>query len=86
MLVSGGAKLPAKILGVEPGRSWSWRVGGLIIDHIVEPAGKGSRLSMPVRSAGPLWSPVAMAYAPVVDRIAKRIVEVAERGGGETEP
>ena len=78
VIVAGGLKVPAEILEVEPGRSWSWKVGGVIVDHVVEPDGHGSRLSMPVRSAGPAWAPVALAYAPIVDLFTSRIVAIAE--------
>jgi hypothetical protein len=85
VIVAGGLKVPAEILEVEPGRSWSWKVGGVIVDHVVEPDGDGCRLSMPVRSSGSFWAPLALAYAPIVGLFTGRIVEVAEaetRGAG----
>ena len=79
VVLVGGIRLPAKILEVEAGRSWTWQVGGIIVEHQVMPAPEGSRLAMPVRPAGGLWKPAAMAYAPMVKLIARRIVRVAER-------
>jgi hypothetical protein len=36
VVLRGGVRLGAEITEVTPGRSWSWRVGGLEIHHIVE--------------------------------------------------
>jgi uncharacterized protein YndB with AHSA1/START domain len=78
VVLRGGIKVPAEILKVTPGQSWSWQVGGIVVHHIVAPAPGGSSLAMPVESAGRLWTPAALAYAPVVDLIARRIARVAE--------
>jgi uncharacterized protein YndB with AHSA1/START domain len=80
VVLRGGIRVPAEILEVSPGRSWSWRVGGIIVNHIVSPAPGGSRLTMPVKSDGRLWTPAALAYAPFVDLIARRVAQVAEEG------
>ena len=71
--------MPAEITRVDPGHSWSWMVGGIEVEHTVEAAGKGSRLSMPVHARSAPWAPAAIVYAPVVGLIARRIVRVAER-------
>ena len=78
VLLRGGAKLPAEVLEVVPGRSWSWRVGGIIVEHRVIPMPGGFRLEMPVKATGTLWKPGAIAYGGVVNLIAGRIVAVAE--------
>lgn len=80
VVLRGGIRLPAEILEVSPGRSWSWQVGGIIVNHIVTPAPGGSRLAMPVESDGRLWTPAALVYAPFVDLIARRVAQVAEEG------
>jgi uncharacterized protein YndB with AHSA1/START domain len=78
----GGITLPAEVIEVVPGRSWSWRVGGIVVDHVVRPAASGgSSLEMKVGSTGRAWSLAARAYAPVVGLIARHIVRVAERRG-----
>lgn len=79
VILAGGIKVPAEIIAVKPGRSWSWKVGGIIVDHQVEATSQGSRLSMPVEAARSAWSPLALVYAPVVDLFTSRIVKVAER-------
>lgn len=80
VILRGGLRVPAEVTRVEPGHSWSWKVGGMVVDHIVETAGSGSRLAMPVHAESAPWTPAAIAYAPVVNLIARRIVRVAERG------
>ena len=79
VVLRGGIRLPAEVTGVDPGRSWSWKVGGIVVHHVVTATPNGSRLAMPVESSGWAWSPAAKLYAPVVDLIARRIVRVAER-------
>lgn len=78
VVLRGGLRLPVEVTEVEPGRSWTWQVGGIIVSHVVESVPGGSRLSMPVRPAGGLWKPAALAYAPLVGLIARRIVRIAE--------
>lgn len=78
VLLRGGARLGAEITGVAPGRSWSWRVGGLEIDHLVEPTERGSRLTFVVEPTRALWAPAAVAYTPIVGRVARRIARLAE--------
>ncbi len=78
VILTGGLRVAAKIITVEPGRSWSWKVGGIIVDHEIEPTADGCRLSMPVRAARTAWSPLALAYGPVVDLFTGRIARVAE--------
>jgi len=84
VILAGGLRLPAEITEVLPGHSWSWQVGGILVDHVVSEAPGGSTLSMPVRPARGLWKPTALAYAPVVGLIAHRIVQIAERDHGAT--
>ena len=79
VILRGGLRLPAEVTDVVPGRSWTWKVGGIVVHHIVTPTATGSTLAMPVEPAGRPWAPAAALYAPVVGAIARRIVRVAER-------
>jgi hypothetical protein len=82
VILRGGVALPAEVTEVVPGRSWTWRVGGIVVDHVVIPVeGGGSALRMRVDSIGGPWSLAARLYAPVVGLIARHIVRVAERPG-----
>lgn len=80
VILRGGIGLPAEVTEVDPGRSWSWKVGGITVYHVVTPTPNGSRLAMPVESNGLTWAPAATLYRPVVGLIARRIVQIAERG------
>ncbi len=80
VVLRGGVRVPAEITEVVPGESWSWRVGGIVVDHVVAPSGTGgSSLAMPVESTGGPWGLAAALYAPFVGLIARQIVRVAER-------
>jgi uncharacterized protein YndB with AHSA1/START domain len=79
VLLRGGLRLGAEILEVVPGRSWAWRVKGLVIRHEVEPVSGGTRLSMTPEGDGPLWAPVALAYRVPTTLIARNVARVARR-------
>lgn len=78
VVLRGGIRVPAEILEVSPGRSWSWQVGGIVVHHVVTPDPEGSQLVMNVESKSALWAPAALAYAPVVNLIGARLARVAE--------
>ncbi|HSJ18179.1 MAG TPA: SRPBCC family protein [Solirubrobacterales bacterium] len=79
VVLRGGIRLPAQITEVEPGRSWSWEVGGLRVRHAVRTADGGSLIEHTVGGAAGIWSVAALAYAPIVGLIARNIARVAER-------
>lgn len=82
VVLRGGIRVPAEVTEVTPGRSWSWKVGGIIVNHVVTPTAAGCRLEMPVGSAGAPWVPAAILYEPFVGLIARRIASVAEHQSG----
>jgi len=78
VVLKGGIRIPAEVTQVEPGRSWTWQVGGIVVRHIVTPTADGCRLEMPVESSGAPWSVAATLYTPFVGLIARRIARIAE--------
>lgn len=78
VILRGGIRLPAEVTAVDPGRSWSWKVGGIVVHHIVTPAPGGSLLEMTVEASAKAWTPAAKLYAPVVGVIAGRTARAAE--------
>jgi uncharacterized protein YndB with AHSA1/START domain len=82
VVLRGGVRLAAEILDVVPGRSWTWRVGGIRVRHAVHtlPGGR-SRLEHEVTGTALPWSAAALAYAPLVGLIALNIARVAGRQG-----
>jgi hypothetical protein len=79
VLLPGGLRIGAEILEVVAGRSWAWRVKGLVIRHQVEPVPRGTRLSMIPEGDGPLWAPLALAYRLPTALIARNVARVARR-------
>lgn len=71
--LAGIVPVPAKVTEVEPGRSWTWRVGVLTLVHAVEPRPGGSRVSMTLD--GP--APIVLAYAPLVGALTRRLARIA---------
>ena len=79
VLLRGGLRIGAEILDVVPGRSWAWRVKGLVIHHEVEPMPGGTSLSMSPEGDGPLWAPLALAYRLPTALTARNVARVARR-------
>lgn len=79
VVLRGGLRLPARISTVEPGRSWTWQVGGIHVLHGVGPRVGGSRIRLEVTGSSRPWSAAALAYLPAVALIARNIARVAER-------
>lgn len=76
----GALPVPALVTAVDPGRSWTWRVGGVIaMDHRVAPsAGQGSVITVTLAAPGPLESVLARTYGPLVGVLVARLARVAE--------
>lgn len=72
----GVVPVPARVVEVVPGTSWTWRVGLVRLEHRVEPVPGGSRVTMTVQAPPPL----AQAYGLVVDLLCRHLARVAERG------
>jgi uncharacterized protein YndB with AHSA1/START domain len=79
VVLRGGLRVGAEILEVVPGRSWAWRVKGLVIRHEVEPVPGGTRLSMTPKGDRPLLAPLALAYRLPTALIARNVARVARR-------
>lgn len=61
--VLGVAPLPAKITWVDRGHSWSWRVGPIDMDHVVEPRDDGGcRVALVFRGPALLEKLIATVY------------------------
>lgn len=69
--------VPASISAKTPGRSWTWRVGPMTLDHLVEPRGTGSRITMTMSAPGPLDAVLGVTYGPVVRTLVRRLARVA---------
>ena len=76
----GALPVPARIDAVDAGRSWTWSVGPVRLEHSVHGLGadtvsERSVVTMTVEAP----APIATAYAPVVAFFTHRLARVAER-------
>jgi hypothetical protein len=70
----GAVPVPVEITRVEPGRSWTWRVAGMVeMDHRVEPREGGCTVAIDLRAPAPLEAGLALAYGPVIRATLKRL-------------
>jgi uncharacterized protein YndB with AHSA1/START domain len=79
IVMRSGLRIAAEILEVVPGRSWAWRVKGLVIRHEVAATPRGTRLSITPEGDGPLWAPLALAYRLPTALIARNVARIAGR-------
>jgi hypothetical protein len=83
---SGAARLlgvvpvPATIVGKEPGRSWTWRVGPVTLAHRVDAAPGGSVVGFELSAPAPLERVLRVTYAPVIALLARNLARVAAAG------
>jgi hypothetical protein len=68
-ILLGVVPVPARVTAKEPGRSWTWRVGPVELEHRVEPLGTGSTVAIELRA--PL--PIRVAYGPLVSLLVRNL-------------
>jgi hypothetical protein len=82
----GVVPIPAVIVAKQEGRSWTWRVGVVEMDHGVDPhVGGGSTVFVTMRAPAPVEALLRVSYGPVVARLVAHLAETAARaaeGGG----
>lgn len=69
--------VPVVISAKTPGRSWTWRVGPMDLEHSVEPLGSGSRITMTLSAPGPVEPVLAATYGPIIALLVRRLARVA---------
>jgi hypothetical protein len=75
----GVVPVPARITLVDPGRAWTWRVGPVTFDHLVEPRTGGCTVATTIRTATPLEAALSVTYGPVVALLMRNLARVAAR-------
>lgn len=74
----GVVPVPARIVDKRAGRSWTWRVGPMVLEHAVDPRpGGGCQVSVTLRAPGPLEPVLAATYGPVVALMVANLARVA---------
>ena len=76
----GVVPVPARVVAKRPGRSWSWDVGGALIEHRVEPRGSGCTIAIELEAPPPLEAILRVSYGPLVALLVRNLARVAERG------
>jgi hypothetical protein len=72
--------VPARIVSVDPGRSWTWRVGPATLVHRVEPRdGGGSLVAVDITAAAPVEAALGVTYGPLVQLLVRNLARVAAR-------
>ncbi|CAN5477024.1 hypothetical protein BH10ACT11_BH10ACT11_14790 [soil metagenome] len=77
--LGGALPVAARIISVDPGRSWSWKVGPVVLDHGVRPAREGSVIEIGIEAPRALETAMRAAYLPVVRLVLANLARVAER-------
>ena len=79
-LLLGFVPVPARVVGKRPGRSWTWRIGNVLIDHRVEPERDGCTIAVDLSAPAPLEAVLRLSYGPAVALLIRNLARVAERG------
>jgi hypothetical protein len=75
----GVVPVPVRITAVEPGRSWTWRVGAIVdMEHRVRPHERGCTLAIDLSAPRPLEAGLAKAYGPVIALALERLARAIE--------
>ena len=77
VLVLGALPVPARITGKRRGRSWSWQVGPVEIEHRVEPRAGGCSVSVELHAPAAVALPLRVTYGPLVAALVRNLARVA---------
>lgn len=79
-MLGGLLPIPAAVTEKRTGRSWTWRVGLIRVEHRVRarPEG-GCEIEMRLSAPRPVEAALAVGYGPVMSLLVKRLARVAER-------
>lgn len=75
----GTVPVPVVITDVQPGRSWTWRVAGVMdMEHRVTPSGTGgSTVTVTLDGPALLRTAMAVTYLPLIGLLVERLARVA---------
>jgi hypothetical protein len=74
----GVVPVPVAITDVQEGRSWTWRVAGVVdMEHRVDPRVGGCLVTVTIVAPGPLQPLLAATYGPLVALLVRRLARVA---------
>ena len=70
--------VPAQVVAKAPGRSWTWRVGQVTIEHRVGALERGSLVVFELSAPGPLEAALHVTYGPLLGLLAGNVARVAQ--------
>ncbi len=74
----GVVPIPARVVAVAEGRSWTWSVGIMELDHRVDPDGVGgSIVGVDLRAAPAVEAVLRVTYGPLVAVLVRNLARVA---------
>jgi len=74
----GLAPVPVRITAKRAGRSWSWRVGPVEMNHQVLRCGEGSTVRVTIDALPGLEMALAQTYGRLIPRLLARLARCAE--------
>ena len=77
VLLLGALPVPARITRKRRGRSWSWQVGPVEIEHRVEPRAGGCSVIVELRAPAAVALPLRVTYGPLVAVLVRNLARVA---------
>jgi hypothetical protein len=77
VLLLGALPVPVRITGKRPGRSWSWRVGPVDVEHRVDPRCGGCSVIVELRAPAAIALPLRVTYGPLVAVLVRNLARVA---------
>ena len=79
--LAGVVPVPARIVDKEPGRSWTWVVGPVRLNHRVEPRGRGCEVAVDLSAPGPVEAALRVTYGPLVALLMRNLARKAAQPG-----
>jgi Polyketide cyclase / dehydrase and lipid transport len=78
-MLLGVVPVPARVVAKRPGRSWTWEVGPVLIEHRVEARPGGCTIGVDLSAPAPVEALLRVGYGPVVALLIRNLARVAER-------
>jgi hypothetical protein len=75
--LAGLLPVAARITAKVPGRSWTWQIGSICMEHRVEPDGDGSLITVEVTAPEAMEKAVALTYGAAMSLLLRNLARVA---------
>jgi len=69
--------VPARITAKQPRRSWTWKVGPVLLRHRVRPTVDGCRVATDIQAPLGMERLVCVTYGPLVGLLMQNLARVA---------